>query len=68
MDAVEHSRLLYLLDALRSAPGKSQQLLQMANKQTASEQYRTILARLNEVADSEKQLLEAVRQFRIELR
>lgn len=47
MTSAEHSRLLYLLDALRGAPEKASRFLTMADKgETASLAYRDVLARL----------------------
>lgn len=50
MNATEHSRLLYLIDALQGAPSKSRELLDLAEKPGASEAYRNALKQLREAS------------------
>jgi hypothetical protein len=69
MDAVETTLLLYLLDALQSAPSKSQQLLKLAEDGVArSEQYTAKIARLRLVANDQAALREQIKHVTLELR
>ena len=63
MTTVEHSRLLYLLDALRSAPKKAQLLLQLAETKSASNRYRNLINRLKET----KTLLSEIDSIKLEI-
>jgi hypothetical protein len=67
MDPVEHSRLLYLVEALTSAPAKSHQLLRMATEPSASPRYREALERLKQASEINS-LLAASGQIREELK
>lgn len=68
MDAAEHSRLLYLVDALQSAPGKSKQLLVMAEKPDASAPYRAAILRLRAAADEPGKLVAESETLKRDLR
>lgn len=68
MNAIEHSRLLYLLDALRCAPSKAPMLLRMARDPDASDRYSEILSRLNLVRDDIDGILRLEAELRTELR
>ena len=50
MNPVEHSQLLFLVEALRVAPGKSAALLKMAENKRASQPYRDAIKELHSVA------------------
>ncbi len=51
MDESERSRLLYLLDALRVAPQKSEKLIAVVAREDASEQFRKAIEDLRKSAD-----------------
>ena len=68
MDATEHSRLLFLVDALQSAPNKSAQLLRMADKPGASQPYQNALGQLRAAAQIPGQLASASEELRRSLR
>jgi hypothetical protein len=67
VDPVEHSRLLYLIEALKRAPGKSDQLLAMAAQGQPSEMYCSALKRLRTASSEQKRLLAESDQLRREL-
>jgi len=51
VSAAEHSKLIYLLDALAAAPGKREELLSIAAGSEASASYRRALQRLRQASD-----------------
>jgi len=61
VDPVEHSRLLYLIDALERAPGRSKELLAMAQHPAATHAYRRAVGRLRAARVAKRLLAEAAR-------
>ena len=68
MNAVEHSRLLYLLDALCAAPAKADRLIAMAIKSGASEAYERVLTQLRDVSDDPPVLISLSRKIKREMK
>jgi hypothetical protein len=66
-DPTEHSRLLYLVDALQGAPVKSGQLFSIAEREGGSESYLGVIKRLR-VALAEGRLVEETHNIKRELR
>lgn len=68
MDAVEHSRLIYLIEAIGRAPDHAPWLLTLAKRPSASRTYRKAWSRLHKVrANLDKLLLER-EKLRLEMR
>lgn len=68
MTEIEHSRMLYLMDSLKSAPKKSKLLFKMALDHKTSFDYKKSLLRLMSAAKhSETILLEEIIKLRKEM-
>ena len=64
MNLAEHSRLIYLLDALRSAPEKAKFLLYKATSKKMSKSYIGFIDKISSVADDENELLKMCEKIR----
>ena len=68
MNAAEHSTLVFLLNAIETAPSKSEDLLALAGRKEASDSFRTAVRDLHDVVGDEKALLAKSEQMRRALR